>query len=383
MIGNMMSLTGYLAVFGLLWLWLCIKIGRSSPLLGIGTFFFSPLALYCLIRYWGDEESDIRIPFFLAAVALGGMSWAATRTMDSVVNEGAIYLTDADIAAIRVDNPEYADQLEAARAEAFANAAAPDGVSVPAGIVVGPGAGSVAPPNRALPTAAEPTQIDVSKLDPGIEQRYQRRSVLRQVSFERGTIALPLAQASLELPRQYRYAPAGQLGPLGRLYGRPVDADVIGWVVHERIDLAADDAWFVELRFDPIGHVATPSGLAAEDFAANALQRTGGTAAGYAPGRHGPQWDGRSGVLTWVRVPGTPAPVALGQAAKPLRSGVLRFVAIGVPADERELALRATRMLATRARAERGWEHAAHDAKRDPIAGVDLAGYITAVDAVR
>jgi hypothetical protein len=377
MIGNMLSLTGYLAVFGLLWLWLCIKVGRANLLLGVATFFFSPLALYCLIRYWGDEDADIRIPFFLAAVAFGAMAWAANRTMDSVIDEGAIYLTDADIAAIRVDNPEYADQLAAAKAAALAKGATPTGM--PQSVVVVDGGRASLP--RATP-AAEPTQIDVSKLDPGIEQRYQRRSVLRQVRFERGTIALPLAQASLELPRQYRYAPAGQLGPLGRLYGRPVDADVIGWVVHERMDLAADDAWFVELRFDPIGHVATPTGLAADDFAAAALQRLGAKAAGYVPGRHGPQWDGRSGVLTWVRVADAPAPAALGQAAKPLRSGVLRFVAVGVPADERELALRATRLLATLTRVDRGWEHAAHDPQRDPVAGVDLAGYITAVDAV-
>jgi hypothetical protein len=383
MIGNLMSLTGYLAVFGLLWLWLCIKIGRSSPLLGIGTFFFSPLALYCLIRYWGDEESDIRIPFVLAAVALGGMSWAATRTVERAYTEGAIYLSDADIERIRATDPEYADDLVAARAEALANGSRPDGMPPGTILVNIPGQAAAAPADRAPPAAAEPTQIDVTKLDPGIEQRYLRRSVLQQVGFERGTIALPLAQASLELPRQYRYAPAGQLGPLGRLYGRPVDADLIGWVVHERVDLAADGAWFVELRFDPIGHVATPTGLAADDFAADALQRLGGKAAGYAPGRHGPQWDGRSGVLTWVRVPDAPAPMALGQAARPLRSGVLRFIAVGIAADERELALRATRMLATRTRVERGWEHAAHDPKRDPVAGIDLAGYIGAVDAAR
>lgn len=380
MIGNLMSLTGYLAVFGLLWLWLCIKVGRSSPLLGIGTFFFSPLALYCLIRFWGDEESDIRIPFFLAAVALGGMAWAANRTVDSAYTEGAIYATDEDIERIRAVDPQFADEMVAARAEALAKGPPPEGMP--------PGTIPVTIPlhssGRAQPAPAiEPTQIDVSQLDPGIEQRYQRRSVLRQVVFERGTIALPLAQARLELPRQYRYAPAGQLGPLGRLYGRPVDADVIGWVVHERIDLAADDAWFVELRFDPIGHVVTPTGLAVDDFAADALQRLGARAAGYAPGRHGPQWDGRSGVLTWVRVADAPAPAALGQAAMPLRSGVLRFIAVGVPADERELALRATRLLATLTRVDRGWEHAAHDPRRDPVAGVDLAGYITAVDAVR
>ncbi len=381
MLGNLMSMAGYYALFGLMWLWLCIKIGRSSPLLGIATFFISPLALYCLIRYWGDEDSDIRIPFLLAGIALGGAVWAGNRAVDSALDEAAIYLTDEDIAAVRAENPEYADQLEAARSAARANRGRGNGaLRGPQIIIETDATANAEPASRAAPEPDLPRSAEDVQRDLAIKRRLQRRIALQQVDFQRGTIALPMVAASLQLAPPYRFAPAGQLGPMAQEYARPLDAQVLGWVVHERVDLASDGAWFVEVRFDPIGQVATPQASAVDTFAADALERLGGKAAGYAPGRLGPQWDARSGLLTWVRVADAPTPIALGQAAKPLRNGVLRFVAVGVPAAEAELALRATRLLATRTRIERGSEYAAHDPKRDAIASVDLAGYIAAVD---
>ena len=47
-------------------LWMAARIWKSSPILAIVSFLFLPAAVIPLIQNWGDEESDIKVPFFLA-----------------------------------------------------------------------------------------------------------------------------------------------------------------------------------------------------------------------------------------------------------------------------------------------------------------------------
>lgn len=45
--------------------WLLIRIGKTTPLGAVLTFFLGIPALYYLFKFWGDEDSDIRVPFFV------------------------------------------------------------------------------------------------------------------------------------------------------------------------------------------------------------------------------------------------------------------------------------------------------------------------------
>ena len=61
-------LIGVLVLLGLLglvlWVWLLIRVGRSSIAGAVLTFLFWPVSLYFLIKYWDDEELNVRAPFF-------------------------------------------------------------------------------------------------------------------------------------------------------------------------------------------------------------------------------------------------------------------------------------------------------------------------------
>ena len=46
--------------------WMCLKIWRVNAVLAIASFFIFPVAIIPLVQNWGDEENDIRVPFFLA-----------------------------------------------------------------------------------------------------------------------------------------------------------------------------------------------------------------------------------------------------------------------------------------------------------------------------
>jgi hypothetical protein len=58
------------AVALVLWLWMIVRIGKQSFLLGVLAFVFWPVLFFAVFKYWGDEESDIKVPFaiFLLAV---------------------------------------------------------------------------------------------------------------------------------------------------------------------------------------------------------------------------------------------------------------------------------------------------------------------------
>ena len=49
--------------------WMLVKIAKQSVLLAILCFFFWPALIFALFKYWGEEESDIKVPFALWVVS--------------------------------------------------------------------------------------------------------------------------------------------------------------------------------------------------------------------------------------------------------------------------------------------------------------------------
>jgi hypothetical protein len=46
-------------------LWMLARIWKDSALLAIVCFFFWPALIFALVKYWGDKEHDIKLPFVL------------------------------------------------------------------------------------------------------------------------------------------------------------------------------------------------------------------------------------------------------------------------------------------------------------------------------
>ena len=46
-------------------IWMVIKLWKSSALIAIGSLVFWPVLIFAVFKYWGDEESDIKVPFFV------------------------------------------------------------------------------------------------------------------------------------------------------------------------------------------------------------------------------------------------------------------------------------------------------------------------------
>ena len=52
----------------IVYFYMLIRISKTSMLMAIGCFFIGPLILLALFLYWNNEESDIKVPFFILVV---------------------------------------------------------------------------------------------------------------------------------------------------------------------------------------------------------------------------------------------------------------------------------------------------------------------------
>ncbi|HET7731361.1 MAG TPA: hypothetical protein VFK48_15135 [Usitatibacter sp.] len=50
--------------------WMVARIWKRNAVLAIVTLFVWPLTVFAVMRYWGDEYSDIKVPFLLFASSL-------------------------------------------------------------------------------------------------------------------------------------------------------------------------------------------------------------------------------------------------------------------------------------------------------------------------
>lgn len=343
----------------ILTLWMVVRIWRRSPLLAILSFLFWPASIVALILYWGDEDSDIRVPFFLSLAATALLAFMAMRTVDTGINEMAYMLSDEDIAEIRRDNPALADQLERARAEANGDedeeysGAAPE-APVPRA--------PATPASRAEAVAASQVSTHVSVTLPSeaelAEQEAQHRIELAQagaaLSWRVGTVDLAPAPARLKLPSQFRLLARQWLIRLARLHGVPYDNHAMGWIVHQSVDLGREDAWFVQVRFLPQGERFTPPSVAfGEDTPEAQAAFVSRIAVKAEPNSTeppvAPSWDRESGIATWrIGEEGSAAPISY-YAARLVEGGLLVFVVSNLDDAHAELAERSVRLIASRA----------------------------------
>lgn len=355
MLGSLMSLGGYLLVLFVLTVWMCVKIWRRSPLLAIGAFLFWPLAIVALIMCWGDKESDIRVPFFLSLAVTLLVGFMAMRAVDKGIEEMAWMLSDEDIAEIRTEDPALAAKLEDARARAIAERGEPDYDEYEYDDT---GAG-VATPRRARRAAGDATQAqapaprEFTPAEVEAQQRAELEMAAQGLSWRFGVLDLAPAAASLHLPRDFRFVPRTQVSRVARLRGTPLADDVLGWVVHRQVDLARDDAWYVQLRYVPTSTRLSPP-VSVGDKAADANARTlfatlvaSQLRTGATP--HQPAWDGAQRLASWQWL-GEDADDAYRDhvVAQPLRGGVLEFSVPALHDVHAELGTRSARLVALR-----------------------------------
>lgn len=362
MIGSMLSIGGYVMVLLALEMWIIFKVYRSDPFMAVMVFVFPPLTLYALVRYWGDEDSDVRIPVFMSLLTVGMIFFMANRFVEKGAEEIALMLTPEDIALLREENPELAMEIELQRAilveqgvlgpdEAIGFHASDD--FAPELMDLGYGQDTI--PDEAQADDDEysgelPVEAPVERSPEAIaaERRFHLQQAAAALVWRFGSVAIDHAGVRIDLPPSFRFVGRDALVRLAKLRGEPLGENVLGWLVHRRTDLARDEAWFVEVGTRPVVAAASDWDFEDPSLLADALQSLyAASPEQVALGPLAPVWDGKRRALRWSErdAEGEPARYL---ALLPAGAQPIQLAFRNVDAGEQELAERAVRLLSAR-----------------------------------
>jgi Protein of unknown function (DUF2167) len=222
-----------------------------------------------------------------------------------------------------------------------------------------------------------------------LEQRVQYVAAVSDITLRIGRNDIPDAHASIDVPQHFRFVDKGDLETLYAASGQSVPAYVVGWLVHESVNLANDDAWYIQIKWRGEGFFAesdaqqmSPMALALQAKVTSeklsALLRVEPDAIDQVQFVGAPEFDPRRHSATWTFESGNTddadAPLAC-HAARLGRRGAFLFEVADMSKLRQELCLRAVRLASARIAFGPGEDYAEHSIF-DHGAGTDLAGLI-------
>jgi len=305
-----------------------MRVWRAEPMLALAMLIVWPVGVYVLVRYWKDEEAGLRLPLLVAFGLLAIWLGAVIHGASRAPQE------DVDVEDVAQAVPAVPDDADALAAN------------------------------------------------------VRRAAGLHSLGGVGGRVDFVGAHASIEVPAHFRFI---DRAALAKAYPDGAgDAQLLGWLVHEKVDLAAKDAWHVDVRRLADGWISdqTLPAQSRETLLAASRQaaamRAGGeedaAAYGFVGYRELPRLDADGHWATWVEelAPAQRRTSVLDcHAARLGRDGALLYTVAGMPPSRQELCLRAVRLMAARSGFEHGRRYTDRSRLLDRRAPYDLVGLVT------
>ncbi|MEO6688351.1 MAG: DUF2167 domain-containing protein [Dokdonella sp.] len=331
---TMIYLLGMLPILaGLFYLLAVARLWRTDSTLAIVMLLFWPAGLYALVRYWAEEENNIRAPMFasLGALAIWG----------GMIVWGFSHVSERERAAIFADASDDADTATSAG----------NGLT---------------------------------------DDKLHFSIALAKLPYRNGRIEIAPAHATIDVPTHFHFIDRDSLQTLYADADNGPDDHTIGWLVHESVNLADDDAWFVDVAWLGDGYVAENDfGTRARDLIlADAQQATvqqsaqQGDIGSFSLARYAdePALDATRHSVTWVEdiaYAGQHEHKLDCHAAALGRSGAFLYSINEISMKRQELCLRAIRLASARTQFAGGQTYADHSGLFDHKARYDLAALVT------
>ncbi|MEO7325106.1 MAG: DUF2167 domain-containing protein [Dokdonella sp.] len=327
-------LLGMLPILAALFYLLSVaRVWRTDRTLAIVMLLFWPAGLYALVRYWGEEENNIRVPMVASlgtlAIWCGMLAW------------GIGHVSEHDRSAAFADAPDEDD-----------------------------------------PAA--------SKADEKTDDKLHFSIALAKLPLRSGRIEIAPAHAAIEVPTHFHFIDRASLQTLYADADNGPGDHSIGWLVHESVNLANDDAWFVEITWLDDGYVAENDlGTRARDILLAEAQRATvqqsaqqGDIGSFSLARYAeePAFDARRHSVTWVEdvaYSGQREHKLDCYAATLGRSGAFLYSINGISMQRQELCLRSVRLTSARTEFASGHTYADHSGLFDHKAKYDLTALVT------
>ena len=317
-------------VAGLLYLFAVVRVWRSDRLIAVLMFFFWPMSVYALVKYWGEKDDSPRLPLLLSLTTL--VLW---------------------------------------------------------GSLVGLGVAWVHAPQDDMAGDGDLGQLSSDEGGGDTIADHVKRSVaIANLRRQTGSVDIPDAPVSIDVPAHFRFIDrASLLNAFSGTSDEPNDS-TIGWLVHERVDLSSDRAWHVEVDYLGDGYVvssdfASVGGdalLARAQDAARKLAEGDDEGAQLLRFAEAPTFDPASARVNWVEEvsqSGHASPALDCYAIQLGRKGAVFFSIIDAAAKRQELCLRSVRMLAAHAHFGPGQTYADHSRALDRNAPYTLADLVS------
>jgi uncharacterized membrane-anchored protein len=318
---------------GLFYLLAVARLWRTDRTLAIVALLFWPAGLYALVRYWGEEENNLRVPMFASFAALaiwcGMIAWGFSHVSESQ------------------------------RAAVFAEASDEDD------------------------TSAGDTR---GKAD----DKLHFSIALAKLPYRNGRIEIAPAHAAIEVPTHFRFIDRDSLETLYADADNGPGERSVGWLVHESVNLAADDAWFVDVTWLGDGYVAENDlATRARDIVLAEAQRATvqqsaqqGDIGSFSLTRYAeePAFDAMRHSVTWVEdiaYAGEREHKLDCYAATLGRGGAFVYSVNEISMKRQELCLRSVRLAAARTEFANGQTYADHSGLFDHKAKYDLTALVT------
>jgi uncharacterized membrane-anchored protein len=332
------------AVMFAMHVWCVIKVARTSGWMATAVFFIPLVNYFALVRYWKDDDSDIKIPMAVLHIAWALLlvaMWSAQDRLASAV-----------------------DAMESRSVQVDAGPMRAESIGTPS----------------ASSDGAEP-------VDTGAYT-----ALLSELTSQTGPVALPEINAMLAVPTHFKFVSRAGLNTVASQFDLGVGDDTLGWLVHEKIKLGEPGAWYVELRWDGDGFVREESfaNKTADEFKVEAQRMAvklsrrnaeeGFPQFSMMGHPHPPQWIADDHVATWVEElawEGSAARTYDCYALKQGRFGLVEASIVNQPDGRQELCLRAVRQSARAISFAPSHAVTSRDAKRDKNSPFVLADYVS------
>jgi uncharacterized membrane-anchored protein len=315
---------------GLFYLLAVVRIWRLDRTLAVLSFFFTPVGLYAMVRFWSEDEDNPRVPMLVSFAALaawiGLLAWGLSYQPPQY---------DGDLS-------EYSNLVEE---------------------------------------------------DP-VAEKLRLAIAVANLPYRVGEIEIPEAQAVLDVPEHFRFVSAEALREIGATLGTAPRAQTVGWLLHESVNLVDDNAWLIEIEWFGHGFVSADSLSSYGNEALLAAMRTNTKRFSDLDEEDDydlvrlaepPVFDAADSRLTWVEeihYPNEDTTLLDCYAVKLGRGGALMYTIVEAGLSRQELCLRAVRLAAGRSHFNEGQAYADYSRLFDSKADFDLVALLTGAFAL-
>lgn len=372
-----------------------VRVFKASVLDGVLTFFIPLYFIVPLIKHWSDPDHDIKFHVLALFACVGMALWGATRMTQEFAGDPGGFLSSHLVSASAEERQKFVQDMRdegiaiSAEDEKAIVSGNKDEVAKAFGHVmetahakglgeeaVSVGAATSSGSHKRDAEFDNPRPVAVP--DRPVEVMSYAEAARRAV-FNRGRWTREATGFSVDVPARFRLISPTDARRLEQARGRAEDKRLMGWILHENLNLADPDIWHVSMRWHSDGWVSSIAFDPAQQLTTALANKTpaprvavsAGDLVGYAAV---PQLEGQ--VLSWTEervLTNSDTHVVDCHALRLGLRGMLEFSIVGMEPGSLALCQTTVRLLADKSSFLPGKEYVA-----SAPAGVAAAPYTVA-----